>query len=314
MDDEMDPIAYVRQGAPQDAIEFFACPRCGNGYSTSVYRGEPAAVIAAARAAAADCVMCRSDRLTPQEALLRVDERRRDKRGKATEVFDLGECFSDTSDAFYMDVSEAAEAGETGVYAAQFTPFGISIGSVLDMAIDDHHEDATTDDLAGVDELCQAIDRFNQAQTRGSYTMDQTKWQRIPQRLTFGMIKPDATARGVEYRMMEHISKAGLRIVETRRLTLARSDAEWLYREHAKREHFADLVDYTISGEVVLMLIEGADDDVASAFRRLMGATDHTKAEPGTLRAEFAVGYRENSIHGSDSPASAKDEIAHFMS
>lgn len=314
MDDEMDPIAYVRRGGDPEAVDFFACARCGNAYSTSVYRGERAAVIAAARAAARDCVMCRSDSMPPEDALRQADERRTDRRGKAEEVFDLGECFSDTGDAFYMDVSEAAEAGETGVYAARFEPFKIDIGSVLEMAIDDHHEDASTDDLAGVDDLSQAIDRFNQAQTRGSYTMDQTRWQRIPQRQTFGMIKPDATARGLEYRMMEHISKAGFRIVETRRLTLARSDAEWLYREHAARDHFADLVDYTISGDVVLMLIEGADDDVATAFRRLMGATDHTKAEPGTLRAEFAVGYRENSIHGSDSVAAAKDEIAHFMS
>lgn len=139
------------------------------------------------------------------------------------------------------------------------------------------------------------------------------KAQDDPARRTFAMIKPDATERGVEGEMLTVIQQAGFRILELRRTRLERADAEWLYREHAERSHFSDLVDYTISGDVVLLHLQYPSTSAATAFRKLMGATDRTKADPGTLRALFAVGYRENSIHGSDSPEAALEELGHFF-
>jgi nucleoside-diphosphate kinase len=127
------------------------------------------------------------------------------------------------------------------------------------------------------------------------------------------MIKPDATARGVEDAMLGDISAAGFSVVDSRRATLTREQAEWLYREHSGRDHFAGLVDYTISGEVVMLLLEHGQGDAPRRFRELMGPTDRTKAPEGTLRARYAVGYRENSVHGSDSPEAASSEIGYFF-
>lgn len=130
---------------------------------------------------------------------------------------------------------------------------------------------------------------------------------------TFGMIKPDATARGVEDAMISDIEAAGFVVEQRRRGTMTRDDAEWLYREHAGRDHFDGLVDYTISGEVVMLLLSHPEGDAQSRFRQLMGPTDRTKAPEGTLRNRYAVGYRENSVHGSDSSDAATAEIDHFF-
>lgn len=127
------------------------------------------------------------------------------------------------------------------------------------------------------------------------------------------MIKPDATARAVEGDMLQDIRTAGFEVLASERRTLERDEAEWLYREHRERDHFAALVDYTVSGEVVLLHLRADHDNAPAAFRELMGPTDRTKAEPHTLRARYAVGYRENSIHGSDSPAAAIEEIGYFF-
>jgi len=132
-------------------------------------------------------------------------------------------------------------------------------------------------------------------------------------RHTFAMIKPDATARGVEDAMIADMEAAGFVVERREPVRLVREQAEWLYREHSGRDHFEGLVDYTVSGDVVLLLLRHDDGGAAPLFRRLMGATDRTKAAEGTLRARYAVGYRENSIHGSDSTEAAAAEIDHFF-
>jgi len=130
---------------------------------------------------------------------------------------------------------------------------------------------------------------------------------------TFGMIKPDATGRGVQNDMIADIEAAGFVVDENVQRKLTRDEAEWLYREHAARDHFAALVDYTVSGEVVLLRLSHEEGDAPRRFRDLMGPTDRTKAPEGTLRARYAIGYRENSVHGSDSPEAAAAELGHFF-
>ena len=130
---------------------------------------------------------------------------------------------------------------------------------------------------------------------------------------TFAMIKPDATARGVEKAMIADMEAAGFRVVETRRTRLTDEQAGWLYREHAARDHFQGLVAYTVSDDVVLLVLERDGTEAALEFRSLMGPTDSTKAASHTLRARYAVGYRENSIHGSDGPDAASQEIPYFF-
>ncbi len=130
---------------------------------------------------------------------------------------------------------------------------------------------------------------------------------------TFGMIKPDATIRGVEDAMIVDIETAGFVVEDRKQRPMTRDEAEWLYREHAGRDHFQGLVDYTVSGDVVMLLLSHPEGDAPRRFRDLMGPTDRTKAPEGTLRARYAVGYRENSVHGSDSPEAAAAEIGHFF-
>lgn len=307
------PIELVRRSQPDGNPEFIACGSCGHIYSPRIYATGIEKGVEHARKAAEDCVMCQAVEKTPEDERRQRENSRERRIQKATVVHDLDYCFSDDGDCFYTSPSDAADAGETGVFGASFVPYRIDISNVLESITDNHHEDASVDDLVGVDELVKAMEDFNNQQTMGSYEMNDKEWQKVPQKQTFAMIKPDATQRGIEDDMMKTITEAGFRIVDTKRKTLTRAEAEHLYAEHRGKEHFDGLVDYTISGEVVLMLIEGEGDNVPADFRALMGATDHTKAEPHTLRALYAVGYRENSIHGSDSPRAAIDEIIYFM-
>lgn len=129
---------------------------------------------------------------------------------------------------------------------------------------------------------------------------------------TFAMIKPCAQARGVASFMKADIDAAGFRIEQEAELTLSREQAEWLYREHREKSHFNDLVDFTISGPVTIMVLGGDGDDVPSQFRKLMGPTDISKAAPDTLRGKYAEDFRRNSIHGSDGNESASFELAYF--
>lgn len=130
---------------------------------------------------------------------------------------------------------------------------------------------------------------------------------------TFGMIKPDATQRGIQANMIRDIEAAGFTVEQQVQRRMTREEAEWLYREHAGRDHFQGLVDYTVSGDVVMLLLSHASGDAARRFRTLMGPTDRTRAPRETLRHRYAVGYRENSVHGSDSPEAATAELAYFF-
>lgn len=280
---------------------------CGQIHSPRIYGCRADVAKQTALTAAIDCAACKEPAVIEEKD---ARERKARRIAKATTVTNLQHCFSDDGgDSFYPDPQEARDAGETGVFGATFVPYSLDIANVETSILEDHHDDASIDELAGYDALCDAIDAFNAIQTGGSYQMDDKEWQKIPQEQTFAMIKPDATARGIEAAMKQTITEAGFRIVEERRRTLARSEAEWLYREHREKTHFPDLVDYTISGDVVLLKLEGDMDNVPAAFRELMGPTDRTKAGQGTLRALYAIGLRENSIHGSDSPSAAIDEM-----
>jgi nucleoside-diphosphate kinase len=128
---------------------------------------------------------------------------------------------------------------------------------------------------------------------------------------TFSIIKPDATARNVTGAINAIIEKAGLRIVAQKRLKMSRAQAETFYAIHRQRPFFGELVDFMISGPVVVQVLEG--DNAITAYRDLMGATDPAKAAPGTIRKEFAKSISENSVHGSDAADTAQKEIAQFF-
>jgi nucleoside-diphosphate kinase len=129
---------------------------------------------------------------------------------------------------------------------------------------------------------------------------------------TFSILKPDATARNLTGAINAMIEKAGLRIIAQRRVRISRSEAETFYAVHRQRPFFGELVDFMISGPVVVQVLEG--ENAIAAYRDLMGATDPAKAVDGTIRKSFAKSISENSVHGSDSPDTAQKEIAQFFS
>ena len=129
---------------------------------------------------------------------------------------------------------------------------------------------------------------------------------------TFSILKPDATARNLTGAINAMIEKAGLRIIAQRRVRISRSEAETFYAVHRQRPFFGELVDFMISGPVVVQVLEG--ENAIAACRDLMGATDPAKAVDGTIRKSFAKSISENSVHGSDSPDTAQKEIAQFFS
>ena len=128
---------------------------------------------------------------------------------------------------------------------------------------------------------------------------------------TFSIIKPDATARNVTGAINAMIEKAGLRIVAQKRIKMSREQAETFYAVHRTRPFFGELVDFMISGPVVVQVLEG--ENAVAAYRDLMGATDPAKAAPGTIRKVHAVSIGENSVHGSDAADTAQMEIAQFF-
>ena len=128
---------------------------------------------------------------------------------------------------------------------------------------------------------------------------------------TFSIIKPDATRRNLTGRINAKFEEAGLRIVAQRRAKITRVQAEEFYGVHRERPFFGGLVGFMTSGPVVLQVLEG--EDAIAANRRIMGATDPKKADPGTIRAEFAEDIEANSVHGSDSAENAATEIAFFF-
>jgi len=129
---------------------------------------------------------------------------------------------------------------------------------------------------------------------------------------TFSIIKPDATRRNLTGRINAVLEEAGLRIVAQKRIHMTKAQAESFYGVHAARPFFRDLVTFMISGPVVVQVLEG--DNAVAAYRDLMGATDPAKAAAGTIRKVHAKSIGENSVHGSDAPATAAQEIAQFFS
>lgn len=128
---------------------------------------------------------------------------------------------------------------------------------------------------------------------------------------TFSMIKPDATARHITGQINAKIEAAGLHIVAQKRVWMTRKQAEAFYAEHTGKPFFDELVGFMSSGPTVVQVLEG--NEAIARYRQVMGATNPAKAEPGTLRAEFAESMGRNSVHGSDSEASAAREIAFWF-
>ncbi|MFN4025352.1 MAG: nucleoside-diphosphate kinase [Hyphomonas sp.] len=129
---------------------------------------------------------------------------------------------------------------------------------------------------------------------------------------TFSIIKPDATERNLTGAINAVIEKAGLRIVGQRRIQMTRAQAERFYAVHSARPFFGELVDFMISGPVVVQVLEA--DDAIAKYREVMGATNPADAADGTIRKLFAKSIGENSVHGSDSAENAALEIAQFFS
>ena len=129
---------------------------------------------------------------------------------------------------------------------------------------------------------------------------------------TLSIIKPDAVAKNVIGQIYSRFEGAGLKIIASRMAHLSRADAEKFYAVHAARPFFKDLVDFMISGPVVVKVLQG--DNTIVRYRDIMGATDPAKAAPGTIRKAHANSIGENSVHGSDAPETAVKEIAQFFS
>ncbi len=128
---------------------------------------------------------------------------------------------------------------------------------------------------------------------------------------TFSIIKPDATRRNLTGAVNAMIEGAGLRIVAQKRLHLTKAQAEGFYAVHRERGFFGELVNFMISGPVVVQVLEG--EDAVPAYRAIMGATNPANAEPGTIRKELAESIEANTVHGSDSEENAAIEIAYFF-
>ena len=128
---------------------------------------------------------------------------------------------------------------------------------------------------------------------------------------TFSIIKPDATARNITGKINAMIEEAGLRIIAQKRIKMSRAQAEGFYAVHKERPFFNDLVSFMISGPVVVQVLEG--ENAIAKYRDVMGATNPENAEPGTIRAEFAESIEANSVHGSDAPETAAEEIPFFF-
>jgi nucleoside-diphosphate kinase len=128
---------------------------------------------------------------------------------------------------------------------------------------------------------------------------------------TLSIIKPDAARRNLTGAINERFERAGLRIVAQKRIRLTRDLAERFYAVHAQRPFYDSLVGFMTSGPVVVQVLEG--ENAVAKNREVMGATDPGKADAGTIRKDFAESIEANSVHGSDSPENAAQEIAFFF-
>jgi nucleoside-diphosphate kinase len=128
---------------------------------------------------------------------------------------------------------------------------------------------------------------------------------------TLTIVKPDAVAKGVTGEILSRFEKAGLEIVALKKLRLTEEQARGFYAVHKERPFYGELVDFMTSGPVVVGVLEGPD--AIAKNRELMGPTDSTKAEPGTIRGDFGTDIERNAVHGSDAPETARVEIAYFF-
>ena len=129
---------------------------------------------------------------------------------------------------------------------------------------------------------------------------------------TLSIVKPDGVAKNLLGEVYTRFEKAGLKIVAARMLHLSRAQAEGFYAVHRERPFFKPLVEFMISGPVMVQVLEG--EGAIKKNRDIMGATDPKKADKGTIRGDFATTVDENMVHGSDAPETARQEIAYFFS
>ena len=129
---------------------------------------------------------------------------------------------------------------------------------------------------------------------------------------TLSIIKPDAARRNLTGAIVDRFEKAGLRVIASRRMKLSQAQAEAFYAVHKARPFFASLVTFMTSGPVVVQVLEG--ENAIAKNREVMGATNPANAAPGTIRKDFAESIEANSVHGSDAPETAAQEIAFFFS
>jgi nucleoside-diphosphate kinase len=129
---------------------------------------------------------------------------------------------------------------------------------------------------------------------------------------TFSIIKPDAVGKNVAGEIISRFEKNGLQVIASKMLHLSKEQAQGFYAVHKERPFYNDLVEFMISGPVVVQVLEG--ENAISRNRELMGATNPAEAAPGTIRADFATTVDENAVHGSDAPETAAVEIKYFFS
>jgi len=128
---------------------------------------------------------------------------------------------------------------------------------------------------------------------------------------TLSIIKPDGVEKNVIGEIYKRFEDSGLTIIEAKMLHLTREQAEGFYAVHKERPFFNDLVDYMISGPVMVQVLEG--ENAIEKNRELMGATNPAEADEGTIRKDFATSIEKNTVHGSDGPDTAKEEISFFF-
>ncbi|MBB4658490.1 nucleoside-diphosphate kinase [Parvularcula dongshanensis] len=129
---------------------------------------------------------------------------------------------------------------------------------------------------------------------------------------TFSIIKPDATRRNITGKVVSMLEEGGLRVIAQKRIQMTKEQAEGFYAVHKERPFFGDLVSFMTSGPVVVQVLEG--ENAIARNREIMGATNPENADAGTIRKELAESIEANTVHGSDAPETAKDEIAYFFS
>ena len=134
----------------------------------------------------------------------------------------------------------------------------------------------------------------------------------MPVERTLSIIKPDATRRNLTGAIVDRFEKAGLKVIASRRIQLSQAQAEAFYGVHRERPFFASLVKFMTSGPVVVQVLEG--ENAIARNREVMGATNPANAAAGTIRKDFAESIEANSVHGSDAPETAAQEIAFFFS